>query len=168
MSAELAGSQVSDGFIDSAWIDINGHMNVAYYVLIFDRSVDDLWGEFGITDDFINETRGSTFAVESHVTWQRELVENDPYLVTTQILAYDSKRIHQFQRLYHGSEHYLAATAEWMNLFIDLNSRKVGTWPDHILAAIERFSERQIDLRLPDEAGRQMRIRNPLAASPDY
>ena len=50
-------------------------MNVAYYVLAFDQGVDLLWTRFGLTDEYIEEHESSTFAVESHVTWQREIAE---------------------------------------------------------------------------------------------
>lgn len=158
----LVGTEVSRGQVLSEWIDINDHMNVAYYVLVFDQGVDALWRQFGLTDDYIREQQGSTFAVESHVTWQREISEGEPYIVTSQVLAYDTKRIHQFMRMYHGSEYYLAATAEWMNLHVDIRARRVAPWPQDILVRIAAFAEQQQAVGWPDEAGRQMHIEKPL------
>ena len=105
-----------------------------------------LFEQLGITSEYINVSRGSTFAVECHVTYQRELNEADPYEVTSQLLAYDEKRIHQFQRLYHSREGYLAATAEWMNLHVDLETRRVSRWPDSILDRMGDFARQQDDL----------------------
>jgi acyl-CoA thioester hydrolase len=144
------------------WIDINDHMNVAFYVLAFDRGVDSLWAEFGITNDHIQEMNSSTFAVESHVVYRRELTLDEPYFVTAQILAFDEKRIHQFQRLYHADEHYLAATAEWMNLHVDLSTRRVAPWPETILGDIRKVAEAQGDWEWPKDAGRRMSIPSPL------
>jgi acyl-CoA thioester hydrolase len=137
-------------------------MNVAYYLLAFDHGVDELWQRFGITDDHIREMKSSTFAVEAHVTYQRELNLDDPFVVTTQILAYDEKRIHQFQRLYHAEQYFLAATVEWMHLHVDLVTRRVAPWPAEIRRDIAAAAASQGDWPHPHEAGRQMRISRPL------
>jgi acyl-CoA thioester hydrolase len=156
------GVPTASGVVKPEWIDINGHMNVAYYVLAFDFAVDALWAEFGITDEYIRSTRGSTFAVECHVNYLRELKEGQAYCVTSQILAYDAKRIHQFQRMYHADEKYLAATAEWMNLHVDLDTRKVSAWPDDILESISVRASEQGVSSFPDAAGRKMSVAKPL------
>ncbi len=144
------------------WIDINEHMNVAYYLLAFDQAVDALWSRFGLTDDYVRTHDSSTIAVESHVTWQREIFRDDPFLVTTQVIAYDDKRIHQFQRMYHAEEGFLSATCEWMNLHFDKGIRRVSPWPDAISEQITAFVERQGSIPWPEEAGRRMHVRNPV------
>jgi len=161
---EVRGSRVADGFVKPEWIDANGHMNVAYYVLAFDLGVDALWESFGITTEYIEHSYGSTFAVESHITYQQELLEGDPFFVTAQILAFDNKRIHQFQRLYHAEKKFLAATGEWMNLHVDLEKRRVSQWPESILAKLAEHSREQADQSYPEEAGKQMSIRKPIYA----
>ena len=158
----LIGTVVHRGNVLPEWIDINDHMNVAYYVLAFDYGVDALWDRFGITDDYISNDRGSTFAVECHVTYQKELRKQDPYVVTSQLLAFDEKRIHQFQRLYHAEASYLAATAEWMTLHVSLETRRVTPWPAHILEQMHRVARSQAGQSRPPEAGKQMTIRAPL------
>lgn len=158
----IDGIEVQRGRVLPEWIDINGHMNVAYYVLAFDLAVDKLWEEFGITDDHVRDARSSTFAVESHITYSRELKEDDPYLVTAQVLAFSEKGIHQFQRIYHADEDFLAATGEWINLHVDLETRRVSPWPVKFLEAIRAFSVTQGDVTMPDEAGRKMQLSNPL------
>ena len=158
----MEGTPVCEGIVRPDWIDANQHMNVAYYVLAFDLAIDALWNRFGITDEYIEVSAGSTFAVESHVTWQRELHEGDAYVITAQVLAYDDKRIHQFQRLYHAGEGFLAATCEWMNLHVDLGVRRVSPWPAGILARIAAFAATQKGQARPAEAGRRMAISRPL------
>ncbi len=163
MSApKMTGIEVVRGKVLPEWIDVNNHMNVAYYVLAFDQAVDSLWEEFGITTDHINVTSSSTFAVESHVTWQKELSIHEPYIITSQLLAYDNKRIHTFMRMYHAEKHFLAATAEWLNLHVDLNVRKVSPWPDKIRDRIAAFADRQLDWGWPAEAGKQMHVAHPI------
>ncbi len=159
---QAGGIEIVSGKVLPEWIDINGHMNVAYYVLAFDLCVDTLWARLGITGEYIETTQCSTFAVECHVTYQAELKEAEPYIVTSQILAYDEKRIHQFQRMYHAEEKFLAATAEWMNLHIDLTNRRVKPWPESVLSALQEFADRQGVLPMPKEAGTKMKVRKPI------
>lgn len=161
-AAEQVGVEVWRGQVLPEWIDVNGHMNVAYYVLAFDLGVDALWTRFGITEEHIRSNASSTFAVESHVTYRRELKEAEPYLVTAQILAYDEKRIHQFQRMYHAAEGFVAATAEWMNLHVDLSTRRVAPWPAPILAGIQAVAKAQGKWPYPHDAGRIMKVGKPL------
>jgi len=163
MSAEQPGGvAISSGRVLPEWIDINGHMNVAYYVLAFDLGVDNFWARLGITDEYIETSKCSTFAAESHVTYKRELKQDDPFLITSQILAYDEKRIHQFQRMYHEEEKYLAATAEWMNLHVDLTSRRVTPFPLPIMNALQEFTDDQGILPNPELAGRIMTVSKPV------
>lgn len=164
----LLGVEVVRGTVLPEWIDVNDHMNVAYYVLAFDQAVDSLWEQFGITEDHINVSSSSTFAVECHITWQRELALDDPFVITSQLLAYDDKRIHQFMRMYHAEQHYLAATAEWLNLHVDLNVRKVSPWPAAIRDKIAAFAGRQDDWGWPVEAGKKMSVPQPVYVAPGH
>ena len=156
------GISIASGKVLPEWIDINGHMNVAYYVLAFDLGVDTFWARLGITDEYIETSRCSTFAVECHVTYQMELKQDDPFFITSQILAYDEKRIHQFQRMYHGEEKFLAATAEWMNLHVDLTDRRVTPFPQSVINSLQEFTDHQGILARPAEADRNMQVREPI------
>ena len=156
------------GSVLPEWIDYNGHMNVAYYVLAFDWGVDALWADFGITEQHVEQNQSSTFAVETHVLYKRELKLDDPYVITSQILAFDEKRIHQFQRMYHAEDGFLAATAEWLSLHIDLNARRVAPWPDSILEGIRGVAKAQPKLPAPEDRGSTIAIRKPLWQMQDY
>jgi acyl-CoA thioester hydrolase len=158
----FVGDTVSTGKVLPEWIDFNGHMNVAYYVLAFDQGVDALWLDFGITPEHVQQNHSSTFAVETHVLYKQELKVDEPYVVTAQILAFDNKRIHQFQRMYHAESGILAATAEWMTLHVDLEKRRVAPWPTKILHGISRVAKSQGDWPSPDDAGSTMKIRTPI------
>ena len=158
----MTGTEVYRGTVLPEWIDVNQHMNVAYYVLAFDYGVDSIWERIGMTDDLRDATGSSTFAVESHVTWQRELALDEPYVITTQVLAFDQKRIHQFMRMYHATEKYLAATCEWMNLHVNLAVRRVAPWPEPVQARIAEFCRTQQDCHWPAEAGSRMQVKAPI------
>lgn len=164
----IQGIEVHRGVVVPEWIDVNEHMNVAFYVLAFDQGVDSLWEDFGITDAYIRERNNSTFAVEAHVMYLRELRLDDPYIITAQLLAFDEKRLHQFQRMYHAKEHYLAATAEWMNLHVDMSTRRVSPWPENILGGIRGFAGRHGEAAMPADAGRRMLIKKPQWQSRGY
>jgi len=165
---ELEGVEVVRGHVLPEWIDFNDHMNVAYYLLAFDQAVDVLWASFGLTEEYISTHDSSTIAVESHVTWQREILEGEPYVITAQVLAYDEKRIHQFQRMYHAEKGFLAATCEWMNLHFNKGVRRVAPWPEEIRARIADFADNQGEHPWPREAGQRMRVKQALfSVKPD-
>ena len=73
MKDELEGVYITEGKVIPDWIDVNGHMNVAYYVKAFDLGVDEQWIQLGMTHEYIVSEQYSTFSVESHVTYQREI-----------------------------------------------------------------------------------------------
>lgn len=157
----MDGNFLCEGRVRDEWCDINDHMNVAWYVLAFDQGIDSLWKRFGLSESYITERRRSTFAVESHICWLRELRRNAPFTITTQILAYDDKRIHQFMRMYHSEEKFLAATSEWMNLHVNLETRSVATWPPEIFEEIGNVFAAQEDRTWPSQAGKRMQVRRP-------
>ena len=146
------------------WIDYNDHMNVAYYVLAFDHATDAFFDYLGLDTAYRKRTGSSTFAVESHVTYQREVRAGDPLSFTTQLLAYDDKRLHFFHRMHHGEQHYLAATSEWLALHIDLEQRRVSAMPEEIEARISALMAEQRSLPSPAEAGRVIEISKRKAA----
>jgi acyl-CoA thioester hydrolase len=158
---EIEGFEVVRGRVVQEWIDVNGHMNVANYLEAFDSAVVALRERLGVDDDYISGGQ-STFAVECHMTYQRELTLDDPYLITTQILGYSRTGLHQFNRMYHAETLYLASTAESMTLHVDLGERKVAPWPDAIVARLDSIAREQGPMPRPRQAGRQIRLKNPL------
>lgn len=140
------------------WIDYNGHMNVAYYVLAFDHATDAFLDAVGLDAAHREATGGSTFAVDSHVTYEREVAEGDPLRITTQLLAFDAKRLHFFHRMYHADDGYLAATSEWLNLYVDLNTRRVSAMPEAIQATLRAMRNAHATLGWPEQAGRAIRV----------
>ena len=141
------------------WIDYNGHMNVAYYVLAFDQATDALADYLGIDAGYRARTHCSIFVLESHITYDRELVGGDPLRCTTQLLDHDTKRIHYFHRMYHAEQGYLAATTELILLHVDLSQRRSAVFPDDTLSALTALAEQHRQLPRPDQAGRVIGIR---------
>jgi len=136
------------------WIDYNGHMNVAYYVLAFDYATDALFDYLGLDTAYRERSGNSTFAVEAHVTYRRELTTGDGLRFTTQLLGYDAKRLHFIHHMYHADEGFLAATAEWLSLHVDLTARRVSPFPEEILARLAEVMAAHGSLPAPAEVGR--------------
>src|SRR3978361_2205447 len=85
--------------IEPGWIDYNGHLNMAYYNVLFDRAIDELWLKLGIGPPYMKARGGSTFTAECHVRYIREIHLDDPAQVSILLVAADDKRLHTFQEL---------------------------------------------------------------------
>lgn len=145
--------------VQKDWIDWNGHMNVGYYVVAFDKATDVMCEQFGCSWDYTREKIGMTFVLEAHVTYDREVREGDPLRITTQILDHDAKRVHYMHMMYHGSEGYLAATNELMLMNIDYETRRSAPWPEWAMPRIERLAALHAQLPRPPQAGRIIGIK---------
>lgn len=141
------------------WIDYNGHMNVAYYLLAFDHATDALLEHLGLGQSYLKATNRSTFTLELHITYDKEVKESDPLRFTTQILDYDPKRIHYIHCMYHATEGYLAATNEVMTAHVDLEVRRIAPMPEDILDRLERIMQAHRVLPIPPQVGRKIGIR---------
>jgi len=143
--------------VEPQWIDYNGHLNMAYYNVLFDRGADDLFADFGIDAEY-PKTRGfSTFSAEFHVCYLRELKEGDRVFVTSQLLDMDEKRFHFFQELRH-EDGWLSATGEGLGLHIDMSGPRVAPMPDDVRAKMEAVLAAHSALPRPDRAGRRIGI----------
>jgi acyl-CoA thioester hydrolase len=84
--------------VEPGWIDFNGHLNMAYYNVLFDRAVDEVYEPLGLGSRYVETTRHSTFTAEVHVRYLRELHAEDPVHVTFQLLDFDAKRLHSMPK----------------------------------------------------------------------
>ena len=142
--------------VEPQWIDYNGHLNMAYYNVLFDRAVDEAYGLIGIGPAYLKRHKHSTFTAEAHVRYLREIHEGDPVRVTFQLLAYDAKRIHYFEQLFHATEGWVSATSENMTLHVDMTARKVAPFPDSVLRRLAAMKAAHERLPVPEAAGRRI------------
>jgi acyl-CoA thioester hydrolase len=142
------------GTIRPEWIDYNGHMNVAYYVLVFDQGTDVLLDYLGMDSAYRTQTGYSTYVLESHITYERELKEGDAYRITAQLLDFDAKRLHYFERLYHEPGDALAATTEIMLMHMDMTTVRSTPMPDAVREKVASVMEVHAGLARPAQAGR--------------
>ena len=142
--------------IEPQWIDYNGHLNMAYYNVLFDRAIDQLWLQLGIGPAYLKARGGSTFTAECHVRYVREIHLGDPAQVSILLVAADDKRLHTFQELRHATEGWLSATSENMTLHMDMNARKVAPFPADIGARITALSAAHRTVPRPQGIGRSV------------
>jgi acyl-CoA thioester hydrolase len=141
------------------WIDYNGHMNVAYYVLAFDHATDEFLDRLEMGENYVKTSNHSTFVLEAHVNYLQEVTEGAPLSFDIQMLDYDQKRFHYFSRMYHRDEGFLAATYEVLGMHIDMAGRRAAAMPPDALARLEALMTEHAGLPRPELAGRVMQIR---------
>jgi acyl-CoA thioester hydrolase len=135
------------------WIDYNGHLNVAYYVLAFDEAFDDFMDLIGIDAAFREARKQSIFTLELHVSYLREVTEGAPLRFTFQLLAHDAKRVHYLLRMYHAEEGTHLSSCEGICAYIDLAARRTAEMPPEILERVAKIAESHAGLAWPEEVG---------------
>ena len=118
--------------VEEHWIDYNGHLNMAYYNVLFDRAVDEAFELLGCGLDYVKSRKHSCFTAEVHVRYLKELHAGDPVRVTFQLLDYDAKRMHYFEQLFHAEEGWVSATSENMSLHVDMTAGKTAAFPTEV------------------------------------
>jgi acyl-CoA thioester hydrolase len=144
--------------IEPQWIDYNGHLNMAYYNVMMDRAIDELWLQLGIGPTYMKERHGSTFTGECHVRYLREIHFGDPVQISVWVLAADEKRLHTFEELRHATEGWLSATSENITLHIDMAARKVAPFPADIRARIAAVVGTHAAVPRPEGIGRKIEM----------
>ena len=146
------------------WIDYNGHMNMAFYNLVFDKAVDAMFARLGISEDYVLSQKASVFTAEIHVTYAQELALGDPIRVTCQLLDFDPKRIHVFMEMHHAEKGYLAATMEQIGIHVSMETRRAAPMPDWALDRLASLKASHARLPVAPQVGRVIGIpRRPAA-----
>jgi acyl-CoA thioester hydrolase len=140
--------------IEPQWIDYNGHLNMAYHHVLFDRAVEEAFSLVGLGPEYVAERNASFFAAECHVRYLRELRLEHRVRITLQLIAHDAKRLHFILVMREASDGWAAATAEHLSLHVDLPSRKVVPFPPDIMANLAVMKAAHSRLDVPDIAGR--------------
>ncbi len=138
------------------WIDNNGHMNMGYYVVVFDLATDEWMRLVGLDPTHRAARTVTTFCLEAHVTYHREVREGDPLRFTTRLLAFDAKRMHYIHEMYHGEAGYLAATNELMSLHVSQETRRGAPMAPEILERLRLIQAGHERLPRPSQVGRVM------------
>ena len=139
--------------VRSDWVDYNGHMNVAYYVLVFDHATDTLLESIGLDEKHRESKGNSVFVAEAHLTYEKEVMEGNKLTVSTQVLDVDKKRIHLFHRMHLDGSDNLIATNELMVLSVNLTTRRVAPFDQKVMDNLFAIAVAHSNLPRPDQSG---------------
>ncbi|HEX3176966.1 MAG TPA: thioesterase family protein [Methylomirabilota bacterium] len=147
------------------WIDHNEHMNMGYYLVVFDFATDEFFRYVGLDEAHRMACGVTTFCLEAHVTYHREVRVADPLRFTTLLLDYDDKRLHYFHAMYHATEGFLAATNELMSLHVSLATRRATSMAPAVLARLAAVQRAHAAVSRPPQVGRTIGLANRPAAT---
>jgi acyl-CoA thioester hydrolase len=140
--------------VQPQWIDHNGHMNMGYYLVVFDLATDAFLAWAGLDATHRRESGVTTFCLEAHVTYHREVRAGDPLRFTTLLLAHDVKRLHYFHAMYHAEAGYLAATNELMSLHVSETTRRGAAIAAEVVDRLARIQHAHDLHPRPPQVGR--------------
>ena len=141
------------------WIDYNGHMNVAYYVMAIDQALDEAFDELGMGVALVESHRMGPMALVNQIHYLDELLEGQHYYCEFQILDGDHKRIHLFVTMYHVEKGTVAATYESLSMNVDLEKRRSTDYPPEVQRRVIALREAHASLPRPPQAGATIGIR---------
>jgi len=130
---------IANQIIKKEWTDYNNHMNMAYYVLVFDQIWEMILEKFKIGEQSAKTTNMSTMVVETYTTYNNEVKEGDEVEINLTFLDHDKKRLHYKMEMIEKSSKKLSATLEMLSLYIDLNKRKVSEFEEEKVKLMDNF-----------------------------
>ena len=160
-SVEVTGQKVLP-----EWIDYNGHMNVAYYVLAFDQALDEIFDSFGIGPNYVKQGEGSFFVAQSHVHYLQEVMAHDPLRIIWQLLDCDAKRLHYCLTMRHAAKGFQAAVSEQVAVHVDMRTRRVAAMRPQALDRMSTLAKQHSAAPRPAEVGRMISLRRPATPQP--
>ncbi len=156
--AEAAPFVAPAAEIEAVWIDYNGHMNMAYYNVLFDRTADHAFETLGLDEAYVRQTGLSLYVAEIHVCYVQELHLGNRVTGSFHLIDFDTKRLHVYSELRH-TDGWLAATSEALYLHIDASGPKVTPMPQPMLERVRHMHEAHATLPQPERIGRRIRIK---------
>ena len=130
---------IANQIIKKEWTDYNNHMNMAYYVLVFDQLWEIVLAKFKMGEQSAKTTQMSTMVVETHTTYNNEVKEGEEVEVNLIFFDHDKKRLHFKMEMIEKSSKKLSATLEMLSLYIDLNKRKVSEFEEEKVKLMDEF-----------------------------
>ena len=123
------------------WTDYNNHMNLSYYILVFDMGAEVFLSKFKMGEHSAKTTKKSTMVVETHTTYNNEVKEDDEVNVYLSYCDHDKKRLHYKLEMYEKSKNILSATTEVLALYMNLDLRKVAEFEREKVLIMNKFIE---------------------------
>ena len=140
--------------VEPEWVDYNGHMNLAYYVLAFDKATDNFYDQLGIGLDYRAREDSSMFTLGINVDYLREVFVGEELCISTQLLAVDNKRLRYIHQMHQGGDDKPVALNECLAIHVNMSRRKSTAFPAVTVSRINKAMAAQSHLPLPASAGR--------------
>lgn len=140
--------------VKAEWIDYNGHMSEAYYVLVFGFATDELLASIGVDEAYREANQCSVYTLEGHINYLLEVPQGVAIRVYTQLLARDHKRLHVYHHMVREDTGDTVATTELMLMYIDMASGKSSNFPPAIEENVSALATRHARLGTPKYTGR--------------
>ncbi|MDB3895610.1 thioesterase family protein [Candidatus Pelagibacter sp.] len=121
------------------WIDYNGHMNLSYYILVFDMGAEVILSKFEMGEHSAKNTKKSTMVVETRTNYLKEVKENEEVIISLSYFDHDKKRLHYKLEMHEKSTNNLSATTEVLALYMNLNERKVSEFEKEKIKIMDDF-----------------------------
>ena len=127
--------------IINEWTDYNNHMNLSYYILVFDKAAEKMLSNFKMGEEAAINTKRSTMVVETHTTYNNEVKEGEEVDIYLSYCDHDKKRLHYKLEMYKKSKNVLSSTTEVLALYINLELRKVAEFEKEKILIMNNFIE---------------------------
>ena len=127
--------------IINEWTDYNNHMNLSYYILVFDKAAEKMLSNFKMGEEAAINTKRSTMVVETHTTYNNEVKEGEEVDIYLSYCDHDKKRLHYKLEMYEKSKNVLSSTTEVLALYINLELRKVAEFEKEKIQIMNDFIE---------------------------
>lgn len=141
------------------WIDHNEHMNMGYYMVVFDLATDEFLRYVGLTTAFRRARNVTTFTLEGHITYDREVGLDAALVFRSRLINFDAKRIHYLHEMWQAEENYLAATNELMTLHLGQETRRAAPMAEVIQDNLARIREAHAGLEPLPQIGRHIGLK---------
>jgi acyl-CoA thioester hydrolase len=144
--------------VEDQWIDYNGHFNMAYYNVLFDRAGDEVFESLGLGPDYVKSANCSFFTLEAHITYLHELHAQDEVHITTQFLDHDAKRAHYVQQMFHAAEGWLSCVTENIVMHVDMSEKKSSPFSIEVQKRLAEVQMSHKHLPVPLQVGHRIGI----------
>ena len=144
--------------VEPQWIDYNGHLNMAYYNVLFDRAVDEVYELIGLGPDYLKQHGHSTMVPKCMCAICANCMKATRCGCRSNCSITTPSAFHLFEQLLHATENWVSATSESMTLHVDMAAKKVAPFPDSVMRLIERMKAAHAELPRPEGAGRSIKM----------
>lgn len=148
-----------EGVVIDDWIDYNGHMNDACYVVVFSKAIDNFMLSIGLDETFRTEKQVSIYTIQSMVHYLQEVSGGEPIRVEAQLLESDSKKLRVYFTMLHGSEGHELATMETLLLHIDMSTHRAASFQPETQALVDKIQQAHCEIPMPELAGSSIALR---------